>query len=278
VGGMTTTPFRFGVTAAPEDAGQWLALAKRVEALGYSTLHMPDGLRLPAPGPALGVAAGATTTLRIATWVMASPLRAPRLAAWDAHTLSLLSGDRFEFGIGTGRPDIAQAAVQLLEQPELTVPQRLTRVGQTIDELRALDGAERHTPVLVAAGGPKSRALAAAKADIVTLAAGPFVSRAEIAGLVAEVRQAAGDRGAGLEFASPVFVIGDTAPEWILRFLGTDMDTLIARDSRMILRGSPGQMAEELQARRETTGISYFSINGLFYEEFAPVVELLAGR
>jgi alkanesulfonate monooxygenase SsuD/methylene tetrahydromethanopterin reductase-like flavin-dependent oxidoreductase (luciferase family) len=277
VGSVTAKPFRFAVQAAPEDAGQWLALARRAEVLGYSTLLMPDGMRLPSPMPALAVAAGATTTLRVGTWVLASPLRAARLAAWDAHTLSLLTGGRFELGIGTGLPSVAADAVRLLGQPELTVPQRLARVEQTIDDLRSLDG-ERHTPVLVAAAGPRSRALAAAKADIVTLAGGPFIGREEAAGLVAGVREAAGDRGAGLEFAAPIFVIGDEAPPWALGFLGTDMATLIARDSLMILRGSPAQMAEELQSRRDTLGISYFSVNGTFIEQFAPVVELLDGR
>lgn len=274
---MTALPFRFAAQAAPENADQWLTLARRAEALGYSSLLMPDGMQLPSPLPALAVAAGATTRLRVGTWVLASPLRPARLAAWDAHTLSLLTGGRFELGIGTGRPEAAADAVRLLGQPEMSVPQRLARVEQTIDALRELDG-NHHTPVLMAAAGPKSRALAAAKADIVTLAIGPFADREEVAGLVAEVRVAAGDRGAGLEFAAPIFVVGDEAPPWLLRFLGTDMATLIARDSLVILRGSPAQMADELRRRRDVLGISYFSVNGTFIEQFAPVAEALAGR
>jgi alkanesulfonate monooxygenase SsuD/methylene tetrahydromethanopterin reductase-like flavin-dependent oxidoreductase (luciferase family) len=129
----------------------------------------------------------------------------------------------------------------------------------------------------MAAGGPKARALAAAKADIVTLAMGLFADREEVAGLVAEVRAAAGERGDDLEFAMPIFVVGDEAPPWVLRFMGADMATLIARDSLMILRGSPAEMADELQRRRDTLGISYFSVNGAFIEQFAPVTKLLAG-
>jgi alkanesulfonate monooxygenase SsuD/methylene tetrahydromethanopterin reductase-like flavin-dependent oxidoreductase (luciferase family) len=262
----------------PESAEQWLGVARRAEALGYSSLLMPDGMQLPSSMIALAVAAGATTTLRVGTWVLAAPLRPAGLAAWDAHALSLLAGGRFEMGIGTGRPEVAAEAARLLGQPELTVAQRLARVEQTIDELRAMDG-ERHTPVLVAAGGPKARALAAAKADIVTLAVGAFASRAEVAELVAGVRATAGERGDDLEFAAPIFVVGDEAPPWIARFLGTDMATLVARDSLMILPGSsPAQIAEELQRRRDALGISYFSVNGAFTEQFAPVVELLAGR
>jgi probable F420-dependent oxidoreductase len=277
VGGVTSTPFRFAAQASPQNGRQWLALARQAEQLGYSSLLMPDGLQLPSPMPALAAAGAATTTLRLGTWVLAAPLRAPRLAAWDAHTLSLLSGGRFELGIGTGRPEVVTEAAEIYGGPELTGAQRLAQVEQTIDELRALDGDE-HTPVLIAAGGPKARALAAAKADIITPAAGPLADRGKVAELVAGIRAAAGDRGAGLEFAAPIFVVGDEAPPWVLRFTGADMATLIARDSLMILQGSPAQMAEELQRRRETLGISYFSVNATFIEQFAPVVELLAGH
>jgi probable F420-dependent oxidoreductase len=269
--------FRFALTATPHDQQQWLGTARRAEQLGYSTVMMPDGLHLPSPMPALAIAAGATTSLHVGTWVLASPLRAPRLAAWDAHTLSLLSGGRFEFGIGTGRPEVAQQAADLLGQPVTSPARRLAQVEQTIDELRALDG-DRHTPVLIAAGGPRACALAAAKADIFTLGAGPLASRDEIAGLAARVRDAAGDRASALEFAIIIFVVGDEAPPWVQRFTGADAATLAAHDSLAILRGSAQEIADELQRRRDTLGCSYIVVNGAFIEQFAPVVELLAGR
>jgi hypothetical protein len=56
------------------------------------------------------------------------------------------------------------------------------------------------------------------------------------------------------------------------------MATLIERDSLMILRGSPREMADELQRRRDVLGISYFSVNAGFIDQFAPVVELLANH
>lgn len=134
------------------------------------------------------------------------------------------------------------------------------------------------TPVLMPAGGPKARALAARKADIVTIGAGPLASRAEYARATAEVREAAGERGGQIEFAAPLFVVGDDARDWVLRFTRTDMATMIARDSLAILRGTPRQMADELERRRDMLGISYVSVNGFFIEEFTPVLELLAGR
>ena len=274
---MSDKAFRFAVQAVATDGEQWVATARRAEALGYSTLLTADGLQLPSPLPALALAAGATTTLRVGTFVLASPLRVPRLAAWDAHTLSSLTGGRFEMGIGTGRPEVAEQAVQLLGQPQSTGAQRLALVEQTIDELRALDG-DRHTPVLMAAAGPRARAVAAARADVVTLAVGATATREQVAELVAEVRSAAGDRADAVEFMLPVFVIGDEAPPWAQRFLQADMATLIGRDSLLILRGSVTEMADELERRRERLGISYVSVNAAYIEQFAPVVELLAGR
>jgi probable F420-dependent oxidoreductase len=274
---MDGKAFRFAVQAVPGDGEQWLAIARRAESLGYSTLFMPDGMQLPAPLPALALAAGATTTLRVGAFVLASPLRPPRLAAWEAHTLSSLSAGRFEMGIGTGRPEAEQDAVKLLGQQPTTGAQRLAQVRQTIDDLRALDGGQ-HTPVLMAAGGPKALALAAAKADIVTLALGPTASREDVAGLVAQLGAAAGDRAGAIELMAPIFVVGDEAPPWALRFLQTDMATLIERDSLVILRGTARAMADELERRRDRLAVSYISVNAAYTEQFAPVVELLAGR
>ena len=60
--------------------------------------------------------------------------------------------------------------------------------------------------------------------------------------------------------------------------MGTDIATLIARDSLRILRGTPRQMADELLRRRDDLGISYSSVKAEFLKEFAPVIELLDGR
>src|SRR5205823_14907070 len=126
---MTSRAFRFGVVAAPQSGGeQWRKTARRVEELGYSTLLMPDGMQLLSPWSSLAVAASVTTTLRVGTFVLASPLRAPRLAAWDAHSLSEVTDGRFELGIGTGRPEVIQQAVEQLGRPETNGTQRLAQV------------------------------------------------------------------------------------------------------------------------------------------------------
>jgi probable F420-dependent oxidoreductase len=274
---MSDHKFRFGVVVTPEGGGQqWAATAKRVEELGYSTLLMPDGLQLLSPFPSLAVAAHATTTLRVGTFVLAGPLRSPRAAAWDGHSLSVLTEGRFDFGIGTGRPE-AQRFAEALGRPWGSAGERLHEVAESIEHLRELDG-DRRTPVLVAAGGPKALALGARVADIVTLAAPPLAGRDQYAGLAAQLREAAGDRADDIEIAMNLFAVGDEIPPWAQKFIGADHATLVAHGAQTLLRGTPAEMADELQRRRDAYGVSYVSVNGSFLEPFAPVVERLAGR
>lgn len=272
-----TRPFRFGVVATPQGPPeQWLGTARRVEELGYSTLLMPDGLQLLAPFPSLAVAASAAPTLRVGTFVLASPLRPARSAAWEAHSMSELTAGRFELGIGTGRPEV-RAFTDQLGLPFGSGAQRLQQVADTVTHLRELDG-ERRTPVLMAAGGPKARELAARIADVVTLAAMPLAARDEYAAMAAHLRSAAGERADVIELAMNLFVVGDEVPAWTRQFMGVGAEELIAHRSLTMLRGSVDEMVEELQRRREELGVSYVSVNAAFLEPFAPVVERLAGR
>src|SRR5262245_14038006 len=97
-------PFRFGVSVRTiESAAGWTALARKLEALGYATLNVPDHLtaRL-APMPALAIAAGVTTRLRLGTLVLNNDFRHPVLVAREAATLDVLSGGRAELGLGAG--------------------------------------------------------------------------------------------------------------------------------------------------------------------------------
>src|SRR5690242_19153097 len=98
---MEHRPFRFGVVAAQARSGEeWAELARRVEALGYTTLVMPDTIAHSlAPLVALTAAAAATRSLRVGTYVIANDYRPPVLLAKEAATLDLLSGGRFELGL-----------------------------------------------------------------------------------------------------------------------------------------------------------------------------------
>jgi probable F420-dependent oxidoreductase len=271
---MTGKAFRFGVVASAQGgARQWRETARRAEELGYSTLLTPDNLHLPTPPVSLAVAAAVTTELKVGSFVMVSPLRTPRAAAWESHSLSVLSDGRFELGLGTGLPQMRESAAEL-GLPYGTGAQRLAQVGETIDHVRALQG-DLRIPIMVAAGGPKSRALAGQKADIVTVASMPLESHDKFRAAIDEVRAAAGDRADDIEYSMNIFVIGDEVPAWTQGFIGADAATLIEHKSLTMLRGSADEMADELRRRREEFGISYFSVSGFFMEEFASVIELL---
>ncbi len=191
--------------------------------------------------------------------------------------MTVLTEGRFELGIGAGLPRAATAAVEELGLPLLSPRERLTAISEAIDHLRTLDG-DTHTPVLVAAGGPRSRVLAAEKADIVTLATPPLTPRAELAGMVTEIRSLAGHRAEQIELCMNLFVIGEQVPPWAEKFIGANATTLIAHDSLTMLRGTTQQMTDELQRRRDQLGISYICVNAAFHEQLAPVVEALNGR
>jgi alkanesulfonate monooxygenase SsuD/methylene tetrahydromethanopterin reductase-like flavin-dependent oxidoreductase (luciferase family) len=269
--------FRFGVVATPHSGAQaWRETARRIAGLGYDSLLMPDGLQLLAPFPSLAVAA-AEADITVGTFVLAAPLRPPRSVAWEAHSMSVLTEGRFEFGIGTGRPAVEEFAREL-GLPYGTAAERLAQVGEAIDHLRALDGPSMHTPVLMAAGGPRARALAAEQADIVTLATGPLAGRGEVISVAGDLRAKAGERWDEIAVAMNLFVVGDQVTPWLAKQIGADVSTLIENDSLMVLQGSTQEMVDELERRRDQLGLCYLAVNGEFVEALAPVVERLRGK
>ena len=116
--------------------------------------------------------------------------------------------------------------------PYGTASERRDQVKQTVAHLRELDG-EQHTPVLMAAAGPKALTLAAEIADIVTLAAGAFASRDEFGGhgraACARPRAPAPTE---IELAMNLFVVGDEVPPWTKSFIGADMADSSSRPTR----------------------------------------------
>jgi alkanesulfonate monooxygenase SsuD/methylene tetrahydromethanopterin reductase-like flavin-dependent oxidoreductase (luciferase family) len=271
-------PFRFGVIAAPRGSAEdWLGTARRIASQGYSTLLSPDGTALHAPFVALSAAATAAPDLRVGTFVLAAPLRAPQLAAWEGHSLSVLTGGRFDFGIGTGRPD-ARAEAESFGREWGTGSDRLAGVRDSIAALRKLDGDQVHTPVMIAAAGPKAIELAVAEADIVALAAIPTSPREQVIAMADDLRERAGARAEEIELAMNVFIVGDEVPPWTRQFIGADPADLYKQNSLSVLRGTTREMADELLRRRDQLGVTYYAIDQSFVDALAPVVELLAGR
>jgi putative FMN-dependent luciferase-like monooxygenase len=74
--------------------------------------HEPEG-GLPAPFAFLGYVAARTSRIRLGTGIVTLPLELPVRVAEDAAVLDLMSGGRFELGVGTGGNPTAFAAFGL---------------------------------------------------------------------------------------------------------------------------------------------------------------------
>jgi alkanesulfonate monooxygenase SsuD/methylene tetrahydromethanopterin reductase-like flavin-dependent oxidoreductase (luciferase family) len=262
--------FRFGLVAATAQSGAaWTGLARRAEDLGFDTFLVPDTAHTLSPLPAVAAAAAATSRLRVGTFVLAAGVRTPGVMAWETAALAKLTDGRFELGLGAGRPDAA-ADVATFGLPALTVGERIAAVKETVSLVRK-DGGTR---ILLAASGPKMLALAGEFADTVALGIAPIGTEDDLAAAAAKVRAS----GRDVELSANLLAIGTETPEWLRQQIGTDVATLAANGSAAVLTGTPAEMADTLQRRRDAYGVSYVTVNPGCLDQHAPVIELLAGR
>ena len=129
--------FRFSLQASgAASPAAWRELARKTEDLGYSTLYVPDHLDDQwAPMVALAVAAEATTTLRVGTLVLDNDFRHPVVLAKEAATLDVVTGGRFELGLGAGwmTTDYTQSGIPM-DRPSV----RVARLAESLEIMRAL--------------------------------------------------------------------------------------------------------------------------------------------
>jgi probable F420-dependent oxidoreductase len=308
-------PFRFGVNVwSAASRAEWADKARKLEDLGYSTLTVPDHLaELFAPVPALLSAAQATKTLRVGTYVLNNDLRHPVLVAREAATVDILTDGRLQLGLGAGHMKSEYDQAGLRFDPGGT---RVERLGEAVAIIKGLLKGEPvtfagrhyrvtdhrihplavqrpHPPILIGGNGPRLLTLAAKEADIVGLSGISFrrggVDR-DVSGWTAAgvderaqlVRKAAGDRYDRLEvnaLVQRVIVTDDrrqAAEELTRRWPQLTPETLI--HTPYVLIGTVEQIVEDLLARRERWGISYYVTFEPYLDAFAPVVARLAGR
>jgi alkanesulfonate monooxygenase SsuD/methylene tetrahydromethanopterin reductase-like flavin-dependent oxidoreductase (luciferase family) len=89
-----------------QQVAEFVEFAAEAEELGYDGItltehHLPS-MTCPSPHLLLAAAAGVTSRIRMATAVTTLPLYNPIRVAEEAGTLDLLSGGRFELGLGRG--------------------------------------------------------------------------------------------------------------------------------------------------------------------------------
>lgn len=305
-------PFRFGVQQASARSGDaWAALARRVEALGYDILVMPDHLgHQLSPFAALAAAAAATSRLRIGVFVFANDYRHPLLLAREAATLELLSGGRFEMGLGAGWMTGDYRALGMAYDPS---PRRVDRLEEAIPLIKRLLAGEtvshqgRHyqldrasvgvepvqkprPPLAIGGGGPRMLKLAAREAEIVGLVPG-FDANGRIrvrqatetatVEKIAHIRTAAGDRLERLEINlwlgdAGLVGSGNSLPGSV--WAGARWASTSLYGSPYVLYGTLASVREKLLRRRDRLGISYYTVPAHAMELMAPLVEALAGR
>jgi len=297
---MVDRPFRFGVTAASARSGEeWLEKARRVETLGYSTLVTPDNVEhILAPMPALAAAAATTTTLRLGSYVFANDYRNPVMLAKEAATLDLLSGGRFELGIGAGRPN-SERDNGMLGMPFDSGAVRLARLEEAISIIKALLAGDTVTttgpqyavtdahispgpvqqpaPLLIACSGKRMLELTVREATTVALGIGPDAPAETAAEKVGILREAAGERFGEIEINVSLIAVGSRVVRYMSQF-GADAEAMARAGALSVLWGSTDDMCEQLQRRRESLGISYLTVSDELMDDLAPVVERLAGH
>ncbi len=315
-------PFRFGVLC--EEMGTreaWLAKVRRVEELGYATLLLRDHF---TPGPfgdqfaplsALMAAAMVSNTLRIGTMVFDNDYRHPVVLSKEVATLDVLSGGRFEFGLGAGwmGSEYEQAGLPFdapgtrIERFEealrifkgLFADEPLTFAGKHYT-IRGIHGFPKplqqpHPPILIGAGGRRMLTLAAREADIVGILAGPLNAGVptvndpaaytveSFAQKIEWLREAAGERFTRLELSvitTPVFThnrsLGAEQVAQTRGWSGVSVEEILQMPTIFI--GTVEQVAEQMLERRERFGISYYMTLDRLMEAYAPLVERLSGR
>jgi probable F420-dependent oxidoreductase len=238
--------------------------------------------------------------------------RHPAVLAKEAATLAMLSGGRFELGIGAGwmRSDYEESGITM--DPPGTRVSRLAEAVSVIksffaDDVVSFDGdhyklsdlagrpkvrPEWAPRVMIGGGGRRVLSLAARQADIVainaSLAAG-LVGNSIATGVTASitdeklswVRQAAGERFDALELATTLSRViltddRDAGVRMLAPTLGLSPAELL--ECPHVLIGSTDQMVETLLERRERWGISYVVAVGDGRHQLAPVVSRLAGK
>lgn len=247
--------------------------ARSAEEFGFDVLHVPDHLGAPAPFPALTMAAAATSTLRLGTFVLNAGFYKPALLARDVAALRDLSGGRFELGLGAG---YVRKEFEAAELPFPTARQRV----EYLDHMTEHIGEHvPDVPILIAGNGDRLLTVAARRANIIGLTGGDRAANADddpLAERIAFVRNTAGDRFEELELNIAITAMpfdGSGMPDLSIprRFLPTLSDEELLRHPG-ILAGSVRDMADRIRGYRDTYGVSYIIVQAPHAETFSKVI------
>ena len=191
---------KFGVAIVPHDLKETAVSARLAEDLGFDYIGIPDSQSLWRElYLSLSVVANATSRVRIGPTVTNALTRHPAVTASAIATLNELSGGRAFLGIGSGDSAILNLGLR---------PARLSALQEYIEALRTIlsgqpfdykgrsihvQWSENPVPIIMAAEGPKTLALAGGIADAVIVHSG--LTTEVLADTIARIRE--GERAAG---------------------------------------------------------------------------------
>lgn len=304
--------FRFAADLqAPLDGSDWLDSARELEALGYSTIFVPDHFdEGPGPIAAMAAFAAVTDTINVGVLVLDCDFRHPAVLARELATIDVISGGRLEVGLGAGWKTADYDASGIAMDGPGTRVGRLQEHTAVLKGLWAdgpfsfdgdhyritdLDGTPApHTPggpkILVGGGGPRLLRWAGAEADIVGVnasihsgtideAAAHDALEERIDEKVGWLEEGAGDRFADLELNAWLAAAEVTEDhdliEGVAALFGATADQF--GRSPLALMGPRAELAEKLVERRDRWGYSYTVIPGDKARSFAPLVAELTG-
>ena len=238
-------------------------LASLGEAVGFRGMWIPDQGFFRDPFVLCGVAAGATSQLRIGVGITTPLTRHPVQIARAAGALDELMPGRFRLGLGTGNiPNVIRPLGVPFDRPLARLRKGLLEVAQLLDGQRVafanINGATdvgldfevpRRIPLYIGARGPKTIAMAAELADGIlaeSLFAGDgpaFVSDSVLAGTKTASRDSAEVDVVSWQVLyvtdNPAAVIDRFRP-WLVRIIG------VGPKEMMLRVGVPEEIFDEI--------------------------------
>lgn len=298
--------FRFGVqlaTASSRD--EWIGHARRAEALGYDVVCVPDhvGAQL-SPFAALTAMADATERITVGTLVLDNDFRHPLLTSHEAATVQLLTEGRLELGLGAGwlKRDYDRLGVEFAE-PRVRVErlEEAVAIFERYFEGDVFSFSGRHYEVhdaeplrlpphlgkprlLIGGGGRRVLELGATHGEIVSVfltarREGSAFEDMDVEGYRRKADYVRGPGNAEINLLLQAFEVTEdrrSAVDRWARDFETTPDVFLELPFGLV--GTIDQVVEDLEYRRDRYGISYVTIRLEQLEEFAPIVERLAGR
>ncbi|WP_157119643.1 TIGR03621 family F420-dependent LLM class oxidoreductase [Nocardia xishanensis] len=287
-------PFRFGVNmVVPESRSRWIEKCRRAEELGFDVVGVADHLGLPAPFPAMIVAAEATERVRLNTFVLNTAFYNPVLLARDAAGADQLTDGRVELGLGAGyvRAEFDTAGI-----PFESGAKRVRHLERTVTTLRRLFADPDYQPrpaqpsgppLLLAGWGDRLLKLAAEQADIIAFAGGGATPGGPVqladedttAERVAYVGGLLGPRAGEVELNLLIQRVISRAdwPALADAYAPALPPSAAGHPERIptLLIGSPDEGADRVRELRERFGFSYLTVLEDSMEQFGPIIERL---